>query len=474
MVHLRLHVNKYILFLICTLASVILFSDTQTMNPAHLDKNEIFIDIQKNVALHMIADFLATPKILTGHKAEISAMVTSGDKLITTSEEGSINIWNIHNGQLLHMLEKHEGEWREGFKKSYTLKISGNYVAIGSSSIKREPGNIIKIWNIDTGQLIHTLKASAEIKSLAMNQNKVVTGLGNGKVMIWDVHSGALLDEFKGHSNRIMSITIQDNILITGSDDNTAKIWNINDYQLLHSLKGHTWWVNIVAIHDNKVITGSTDNTIKTWDKNNGQLLYTFKDHSGYINTFAINDNKVISGSEDRTIKIWDINTGEVLHTLIGHTQGIAKVLINDNTVVSTSNDSTRTWNINTGEKLYTIPHQKNNDWHSIVTFSKDTIITKSDKIAKIWPLYGDLDKPEFYDPDHALFWIKHNLLPLQANLISRIYLINTKMTFIIDTHSNFNNLRDTDDMYIWLTFPTHVRNYLMSQLKVKLVKISQ
>lgn len=454
----------------------------QIINIAPPDRNEIFIndidDIQRNIALHMIANFLTKPKILAGHQAEINGMAVSGDKLITTSGEGSVNVWNIDTGQLLHILEKPNSKKRNGFTKDYKLKINGNYVTIGSSSVTDEfdPENIINIWNTDTGELIHTFEAYDEIKSLAINQDKLAAGVGgpgNSTVMIWDVHSGTLLHELKGHSNRIMNIALQDNILVTGSDDNTAKIWDINDYQLLHSLEGHKWWVNVVAIHNNKIITGSMDHTIKVWDKNNGQLLYTFEEHNGYINTLAICNNKVISGSEDCTIKIWDINTGEVLHTLMGHTKEIAKVLVNDNTLLSTSSDSTRTWNINTGQPLYTITHKKNNDWHSIATFSRDTIITNTSNIVKIWPLYGDLNKPEFYDPDHALFWIRHNLLPLQANLISRINFINNKVTFFIDTHAEFNTLRDTDDMYIWLTFPAHVRDYLMSQLNIKLVQIS-
>lgn len=443
------------------------------------DRNEIFVcDIQKNIALHMIADFLATPKILKGHQAEINAMAVNDDKLITASEEGSINVWNIHNGQLLHVLEKPDGKGGDRFEKSHKLKTSGNYVAIGpvGTTDKWKSKKIINIWNINTGELIHILEACDEIKSITMNQDKLIAGVGgpgNGKVMIWNIHSGALLHKFKGHNNRIMSIAIQDNILVTGSDDNTAKIWSINDCQLLHLLEGHTWWVNIVAIHDNKVITGSMDNTIKIWDGNNGQLLYTFEEHDGYINTLALSDNKVISGAEDCTIKIWDINTGEVLHTLIGHSKAIVKILINDDKIISTSRDSTRTWNINTGEKLYTIPHQKSNDWHHIITISRDTIITKTNNTLKIWPLYGDLNKPEFHDPDHALFWIKHNLLPLQANLIIRIWFINTRTTFFIDIGSDFNTLENTDDMYIWLTFPAHVRDYLMRQLNIRLIRAS-
>lgn len=446
----------------------------QATDIADFNKNEIFIDIQRNVALHVIADFLATPKILNRHNKEINAMITHNDKLITASDEGSVNIWNIDTGELLHVLEIPKSEQCIGVRK---LKIKGNYLAIGFSSIRREPGNIIKIWNIDTYQLMHTFKASHRIESLTMNHDKIIVGMGgpgNGKIMIWDIHNGMLLHTFKAHDNRIMTLAIDDTILVTGSDDNTAKIWNINNYQLLHSLEGFNWWVTVVAIHDDKVITGSMDKTIKIWDKNNGQLLYIFTEHNGYINALAILNNKVISGSEDRTIKIWDINTGEVFHTLIGHTKGIAKIFINNNTILSTSSDSTRTWDINTGNKLYTISHKTKYDWHRIATFSRDTIITKSGNIVKIWPSYGDLNKPEFYDPEHALFWIKHNLLPLQANLIYRIYVVNTKMPFFIDTHSKFDNLRDTDDMYIWLTFPKHVRDYLMSQLKIKLIQISQ
>lgn len=72
------------------------------------------------------------------------------------------------------------------------------------------------------------------------------------------------------------------------------------------------------------------------------------------------------------------------------------------------------------------------------------------------------LDADEFKDPNHALFWIKHNLLPLQANLITRAYAAMYRGNYFIISIN-------TDDAHIWITFPAHVREYLMGHLNIQL-----
>jgi len=89
-------------------------------------------------------------------------------------------------------------------------------------------------------------------------------------------------------------------------------------------------------------------------------------------------------------------------------------------------------------------------------------MVTISDDTAKIWPLFINLNAPEFTDPEHALFWIKHNLLPMQANLIARAHTA-TQAEETFEINSN------TDDAHIWITFPEHVREYLYERLNIQL-----
>jgi len=73
----------------------------QRKNMARLCGSEILIDdIQKNIALHMIADFLVIPKTLQGHTDAIRSVAIRGNKMVTGADD-SIKIWDTDTG-LLH------------------------------------------------------------------------------------------------------------------------------------------------------------------------------------------------------------------------------------------------------------------------------------------------------------------------------------------------------------------------------------
>lgn len=79
-----------------------------------------------------------------------------------------------------------------------------------------------------------------------------------------------------------------------------------------------------------------------------------------------------------------------------------------------------------------------------------------------VWPPYiDDCDLPEFKNSDHALFWIKNCMKTDVADLIARAYAKSQeKEPFIIKFGS--------DDAYVWVKVPEHVRAYLRNYLDIK------
>ena len=174
------------------------------------------------------------------------------------------------------------------------------------------------------------------VDSVAIVGDKVMTR-NNRSVKIWDINTGQLLQTFVANINGVSSVAIADDKVVTGSFDNSAKISDINTGQLLHTLDGHAGCVNSVAIAGDKVVTGSSDYTVKIWDISTGQLLYTIKGHKKKITSVAIAGDKVVTGSSDVTATIWDINRGQLLRRLVGHRGAFRSVAIAGDKVVTGS-----------------------------------------------------------------------------------------------------------------------------------------
>jgi WD40 repeat protein len=98
----------------------------------------------------------------------------------------------------------------------------------------------------------------------------IVTGSFDKTAKVWDRQTGQLIHTLTDHSHIVFSVAVSSDgkYIVTGSGDTTAKVWNTETGQLMATLTGHSDGVNSVAISfDGKfMVTGSLDDTTKVWD----------------------------------------------------------------------------------------------------------------------------------------------------------------------------------------------------------------
>jgi WD40 repeat protein len=82
------------------------------------------------------------------------------------------------------------------------------------------------------------------VRSVAFAQDgsRVVSGSYDKTVRIWNVTTGEVEAELKGHTDSVMSVAFaQDGSrVVSGSDDKTVRIWNVTTGEVEAELKGHT------------------------------------------------------------------------------------------------------------------------------------------------------------------------------------------------------------------------------------------
>lgn len=247
-------------------------------------------------------------RTLSEDSAEVLSVALSPDGQILTSgsyaTEQAIKIWHLNTDKPRPTLGLASKVW--------SVAPSPDGKTLASSS---EDGSIT-IWNMQTGTLRRTLKGHSDtVWSVAISPNgqTLVSGSKDKTIKIWNLQTGALLRTLIGHSDRVRSVAISPDgqTIISSSWDKTIKIWNLQTGKLLRTLTGHSGYVNSVAISpDSRIIaSGSDDKTLKLWSLNTGELLGTLYGHSGNINCVDFNyDGRIlVSSSEDKTIKIWQL-----------------------------------------------------------------------------------------------------------------------------------------------------------------------
>lgn len=280
---------------------------------------------------------------LTGHSWGVNTTLISpdGETLLSGSRDQTIKIWQLETGQLIDTLKAHNNwVW------SLALSQDGETLASGSGD------KTIKIWQLRSRQLLHTLTGHEDwVWSLAISPDgeTLVSGSVDKMIKLWNVSDGELKQTLTGHSHSVTSVAISwdGEILASGSGDTTIKIWQLKSGELLHTLTGHADWVRSLAISPDgqTLVSGSFDKTIKLWNLETGELLHTLTGHSGPVTCVAItaDGQTIVSGGRDKTINFWDLSTGELITRCSEHLDAVDSVAISPDgkKLVSGSLDTT-------------------------------------------------------------------------------------------------------------------------------------
>ncbi|NJR40114.1 MAG: hypothetical protein HC781_16445 [Leptolyngbyaceae cyanobacterium CSU_1_4] len=286
-----------------------------------------------------------------------------------------------------------------------TAILSPDQRTLISAGEDRDPFNPqlfpIKIWDLTTAEVPNTLNDGHTAPILALSLSADGTLLASGSkdntIKVWEVPTGKLLHTLKGHAAPVTSVALSQDgkTVVSGSEDNTIKVWEVPTAALRHTLAEHSDKVYAVALSpDGKAIaSGSQDFTVKLWNTETGELVRTLSQPAGHrdaVSAVAISPDgkQVASGSWEKDIKLWDLQTGKILRTFTGHQDKVMAVtFVNDQTVASGSLDkSIRIWDTQS-ETFQEIQNAHTETVLSLTARPADQRLVSAspDKTIKIW-----------------------------------------------------------------------------------------
>lgn len=371
---------------------------------------------------------------LVGHTDYVVAGSFSPDGrfILTGSQDGTARLWNAATGQLLKTFDP-----RAGVIGTVAFSSDGALMLTGSSDA------VTRVWDTSTGNLIASLAGHSNLVSsvqispgsegiltaswdktvrlrsvdarpllafrgqggfvpaigFSPDGTRVVTGLENGTVRVWDAATGAPIATLAGHTkldghlNQVTSAAFSPDgqRIVSGGRDMTARVWDAASGNQALVLRGHTDDVETVAFSPDgaRILTGGHDGLVLLWDASDGKLLREVQ-KGGSVRSveFSPDGKSIITASYDKTARVWNAETGELIATL-QHTEWVNSASFSPDgrrAVTASDEHTARIWDTTTWQDVALL--QGHTSRVFFATFSPDSklVITGSlDDTARLW-----------------------------------------------------------------------------------------
>jgi len=213
---------------------------------------------------------------LLGHSHTVKSVAFSpdGQILASGSWDKTIKLWDVNTGTEICTITGHQLQ-----VNSVAFSPQGQLLA--SASYDRT----IRLWqlrafvrfeekfeNRPCYSLLGTLSGHAwAVLTVAFSPDGKIlaTGSDDNTIKLWEVNTGQLICTLVGHSWSVVAVafTADGETLLSASCDKTVKLWRVSTAEEIVTLSGHIDSVSAVAVSKvtQLIASGSRDKTIKLW-----------------------------------------------------------------------------------------------------------------------------------------------------------------------------------------------------------------
>jgi WD40 repeat protein/uncharacterized protein (DUF697 family) len=321
----------------------------------------------------------------------INDVIFLDNELLVVCATGGAALFNLSSSEVLWEIDCPAG--------CGAISQDGTVLALGGKEN-------IYLWDLTSGRLLRQLRGHTDyIKSVAISTDGkiVASGSFDSTVRLWDVASGTELEQLQEHTGRVWSVAISTDRKLVVSGAGAVRLWDVASGTELQQLLLDKHSVHSVAINPvGTLVASGIYNKVLLWDVVSGQEVQQLCGHEGTVYSVAFSpDGRLIaSGSSDNTVRLWDAASGQEVRQLCGHDEFVNSVAFSPDgklvasgsgNVFGNEGDNTvRLWDVASGTQVQQL--QEHTKSVSSVAFSPDGKLVASgseDKIVRFWDVFS-------------------------------------------------------------------------------------
>lgn len=279
----------------------------------------------------------------------------------------------------------------------------------------------VKVWNRVSNQPIRTLTTGYALSSLFVPGDRhIIIGTKAGKLEIYDLSSGQLLELVDAHDGPVWSLSLASDKrgFVSGSGDSTVKFWEFElvsdaehsqvskrlSVRHVQTLKVKEEVMCVKYSPNQRLLAVSLlDCTVKVFFADTLKFFLSLYGHKLPVMTLDISSDSslIITGSADKNIKIWGLDYGDCHKSIFGHGDSIMGVQFVPKThyFFSVSKDKTlKYWDADKFEHIMTLQGHHAEVWCLAISPDGDFVATGShDRSLRLWER---TDEPLFIEEE--------------------------------------------------------------------------
>ncbi|KAM4700462.1 WD repeat-containing protein 3 isoform 1-T2 [Discoglossus pictus] len=285
-----------------------------------------------------------------------------------------------------------------------TLAFSSDNIAMLSASAES-----VKVWNRSTLQCIRTMSCEYALCSLFVPGDRhVIVGTKSGKLQLFDLASGNLMDSIAAHDGALWSISVSPDQrgFATGGADKCVKFWEFelvtdeSDAQSSRRLSVKQTRVlqldeDVLCVRhspDGRVLAVSLlDCTVKIFFVDTLKFFLSLYGHKLPVLCMDISHDSsiIVTGSADRNIKIWGLDFGDCHRSMFAHDDSVMFLQFVPRTHLFFSGGKDRKvkqWDADRFQQVQSLEGHHGEVWCLAVSPNGDHVVSSShDKSLRLW-----------------------------------------------------------------------------------------
>lgn len=285
-----------------------------------------------------------------------------------------------------------------------TLAFSSDNIAVLSASAET-----VKVWNRSTLQVIRTMACEYALCSLFVpGDRQIIIGTKNGKLQIFELSSGILLETVDAHEGALWSISLSPDQrgIVSGGADKMVKFWDfelVKDENSVQNSKRLTVNHRRTLQLDEDVLcvryspnqrllaVSLLDCTVKLFYTDTLKFFLSLYGHKLPVLCLDISHDSALiaTGSADRNVKIWGLDFGDCHRSLFAHDDSVMFLQFVQKThlfFTAGKDKKIKQWDADKFEHIQTLEGHHREVWCLAVSPSGDHIVSSShDKSLRLW-----------------------------------------------------------------------------------------